>query len=206
MSGKKLGYVRVSTEQQNNERQVKIMTDYKVEHIYYEKKSGKDRNRPVLQELLRYVREGDSLYIESYSRLARNTRDLLDIVAQLEEKGVTLVSDKEKTDTSTAQGKLILTIFGALAEFERDCLLERQQEGIAIAKEQGKYKGRPEKELPQFQEYYILWKEEKITATKICKELGISRSSFYRRVNKLEQNWRILENPESEHDTTMEIA
>lgn len=206
MSGKKLGYVRVSTEQQNNERQVKIMTDYKVENIYYEKKSGKDRNRPVLQELLRYVREGDSLYIESYSRLARNTRDLLDIVAQLEEKGVTLVSDKEKTDTSTAQGKLILTIFGALAEFERDCLLERQQEGIAIAKEQGKYKGRPEKELPQFQEYYILWKEEKITATKICKELGISRSSFYRRVNKLEQNWRILENPELEHDTTMEIA
>lgn len=206
MSGIKLGYVRVSTEQQNNERQVKIMTDYKVEHIYYEKKSGKDSNRPALQELLRYVREGDSLYIESYSRLARNTRDLLDIVAQLEEKGVNLVSDKEKTDTSTAQGKLILTIFGALAEFERDCLLERQQEGIAIAKEQGKYKGRPEKELPQFQEYYILWKEEKITATKICKELGISRSSFYRRVNKLEQNWRILENPESEHDTTMEIA
>lgn len=206
MSGIKLGYVRVSTEQQNNERQVKIMTDYKVENIYYEKKSGKDSNRPALQELLRYVREGDSLYIESYSRLARNTRDLLDIVAQLEEKGVTLVSDKEKTDTSTAQGKLILTIFGALAEFERDCLLERQQEGIAIAKEQGKYKGRPEKELPQFQEYYILWKEEKITATKICKELGISRSSFYRRVNKLEQNWRILENPESEHDTTMEIA
>lgn len=196
MNGKKLGYVRVSTEHQNNARQVEIMTDYNTDKDFIESLSGKNSNRPELQKLLDYVREGDTVYVESYSRLARNTRDLLDIVSELEIKGVTLVSHKEQTDTSTAQGKLMLTVFGALAEFERECLLERQREGIQIAKGQGKYKGRPERDIPEFDEYYMLWKSKEITATGVCKKLGISRSSFYRRIHKMEDCQVILENTE----------
>lgn len=203
MNGKKLGYVRVSTEQQNNARQVEIMTNYRTDRDFMEYVSGKNTKRAELQALLDYAREGDTVYVESYSRLARNTIDLLDIVSKLEANGVALVSHKEQTDTSTAQGKLMLTVFGALAEFERECLLERQREGIGIAKEQGKYKGRPEKDIPEFEEYYMLWKEEEITATEVCKKLGISRSTFYRRIYKMEHCWAIVENPELEHDIKM---
>lgn len=199
MSGEKIGYVRVSTQHQNNERQMEIMTDYNTNKDFIEHISGKNRNRPQLQALLDYVREGDTVFVESYSRLARNTKDLLDIVSQLTEKGVTLVSHKEQADTSTSQGKLMLTIFGALAEFERDCLLERQREGIEIAKEQGKYKGRPEQYIAEFDEYYMLWRTNQMTATAVCKELGISRSTFYRRVNKMENQWHIVTDSEEEH-------
>ena len=100
--------------------------------------------------MLDYVRKGDTVVVESISRFARNTRDLLDLVEQLSTKGVEFVSQKEAIDTSTATGKFMLTVFGAVAELEREYILQRQREGIAIAKEQGKYTGRKPIQHPEF--------------------------------------------------------
>lgn len=136
----KVSYIRVSTKEQNEARQVEMMKEYQIDKTYIEKESGANKNRPILKEMLKYVREGDTVYIESFSRLARNTVDLLSLVQELTSKGVTLISLKERLDTSTPQGKLMLTVFGALYQFERELTKERQSEGIAIAKNQGTFR------------------------------------------------------------------
>ena len=138
----KVAYVRVSTAEQNEGRQLEALKKYDVEKWFTEKVSGKDTNRTELQNMLEFVREGDTVYIHDFSRLARSTKDLLEIVELLNSKGVALVSNHESIDTSTPSGKLMLTMLGAIAEFERTNLLERQAEGIALAKKEGKYKGR----------------------------------------------------------------
>ena len=137
----KVAYIRVSTVEQNETRQLEAMKNKGIEKYFTEKVSGKDTNRPQLKAMLDFVREGDTVYIHDFSRLARSTKDLLDIVEQLHNKGVYLVSNKENIDTSTPTGKLMLTMIGAIAEFERANLLERQREGIEIAKREGKFKG-----------------------------------------------------------------
>jgi DNA invertase Pin-like site-specific DNA recombinase len=137
----RIAYVRVSTAEQNEQRQIEAMEKYAIEKWFTEKVSAKDTNRPKLRELLDFVREGDTIHVHDLSRLARSTRDLLDIVETLNKKGVHLVSNKESIDTSTPTGKLMLTMIGAINEFERVNLLERQKEGIAIAKREGKYRG-----------------------------------------------------------------
>ena len=137
-----IAYVRVSTVEQNEARQIEALEKHKIDKWFTEKVSGKNMKRPKLEAMLDYVREGDTVYIHDLSRLARSTKDLLEIVEQLQAKGVELVSNKENIDTSTPTGKLMLTMIGAIAEFERANLLERQREGIAIAKKDGKYKGR----------------------------------------------------------------
>ena len=138
----KVGYVRVSTEEQNTIRQEILMNELGVEKIYIDKASGKDTARRELQNMLEFVLEGDVVIIESYSRLARSTKDLLNIVETLKEKGVEFISQKEAIDTTTPAGRLILTIFAGLYQFERECILERQTEGIREARKAGKYKGR----------------------------------------------------------------
>ncbi len=137
----KIGYYRCSTTDQNPARQEQILHDIGCEKVFSDMLSGKDRNRPGLQEMLGYVREGDVLYVESFSRLARSTRDLLEIVDELKQKKVTFVSQKEGIDTDTPQGQFMLTVFAAMAELERSQIRQRQAEGIAIAKREGKYKG-----------------------------------------------------------------
>jgi DNA invertase Pin-like site-specific DNA recombinase len=132
-----IAYVRVSTAEQNEARQIEALKKHNIDKWFTEKVSGKNMNRPQLEAMLDYVREGDTVYIHDFSRLARSTKDLLSIVEQLQEKGVHLVSNKENLDTSTPTGKLMLTMIAAINEFERENLLERQREGIAIAKEQG---------------------------------------------------------------------
>lgn len=129
-----LGYVRVSTAEQNDARQRGALEKYNIDKWFEEKVSGKDTNRKKLQAMIDYCREGDTIYVHDFSRLARSTKDLLEIVELLQSKGVNLVSDKENLDTNTATGKLMLTMIAAIAEFERQNLLERQREGIAIAK------------------------------------------------------------------------
>ena len=185
----RIGYIRVSTEEQHTDRQETIMKKYEVEKVFSEKISGKNTNRPQLQEMLSFIRTGDTLVIESYSRLARSTADLIKLVEQLNSKGVNLISDKEHIDTTTPQGKLMFTIFAGLAEFERTCLLERQKEGIAEAKRQGKYKGRQPIKVDneQFQEVYNRWKNNEITARKAMAELNLKPDTFYRRVKAYEQ-------------------
>lgn len=143
-----VGYVRVSSVDQNEERQVEALKKSGVEKIFSEKKSGKDKNRPKLEEMLNFIREGDVVIVSEFSRLARNTKDLLDITESITKKGAEFKSLKESIDTSTPAGKLMLTVIGAIATFEREILLERQKEGIAIAKEKGKFK-KSKKEIPK---------------------------------------------------------
>ena len=125
----KIGYIRVSTEHQETARQQEIMCDYQVDRIFSEKLSGANTDRPQLRAMLDYVREGDTLYIESISRLGRSTKDLLNIIDTLTDKGVTLISHKEKIDTDTPTGKFMLTVFAALSQLEREQLKQRQREG-----------------------------------------------------------------------------
>ena len=184
----KIGYIRVSTEHQETARQEAIMEQYKVERVFAEKISGKNANRPELKAMLDYVREGDTLYIESISRLGRSTRDLLHIIDVLQRKGVTLISSKENIDTNTPQGRFVLSIFAALSELEREQTLQRQREGIAIAKAQGKYKGRQPIAIDwvKFEQLYELWKTDKITAVEFQKRMGLRANTFYRRLRKYE--------------------
>ena len=144
----RVGYLRVSTEAQNLERQEIIAKNLAVEKVYMEKVSGKNTDRPQLKSMLEFLREGDVLVVESISRLARSTRDLLDIVDQLQSKNIAFISQKEAIDTTTPQGRFVLTIFSGLAQLERESLLQRVQEGISAAKARGKRFGRPQAQRP----------------------------------------------------------
>lgn len=173
-----IAYIRVSTIEQNEQRQIDAMQKYNIEKWFTEKVSAKDTNRPKLQEMLDFVREGDTIHIHDFSRLARSTKDLLDIVELLKTKKVTLISNKENIDTSTPTGKLMLTMIAAINEFERTNLLERQKEGIAVAKEKGKYKGRKAISIPDFDSYYNLYISRQITKSELAKRLKISRPTL----------------------------
>lgn len=180
----KIGYIRVSTVEQNTIRQETMMEALGVDEIYMDKVSGKNTNRPELQKMLHYVRKGDTVIVESISRFARNTKDLLELVEQLTEKEVEFVSQKESIDTSTPAGKFMLTIFAAVAELEREYILQRQREGIAEAKKQGKYHGRKAKIHPDAERVIKRWKEKEITSTAAMQLLGVSKTTFYRMVRK----------------------
>lgn len=184
----KIGYVRVSSEGQNTARQEEIMKSLGADKVYIDRMSGKDMQRPALLEMMNYVREGDSVVVESISRFARNTKDLLELTGQLNDKRVQFISRKENIDTDTPAGKFMLTVFGAVAELEREYIRQRQREGIEIAKEQGKYKGRPVKKVDGFENIYQQWKDKKITAAGASRQLGISRSTFYRKAAEYEDN------------------
>lgn len=178
----KVGYVRVSTTEQNPARQEELMKSFGVEKVFSEKLSGKDTNRPQFQEMLSFLREGDTQYVEPFSRLSRSTRDLLDTVNRLSESKVNLVSDKEKIDTTTPQGRLVMTVFAAIYEFERENTLQRQAEGIAIAKRQGKYKGRKPLQLSQqFLHAARGWADGKIPLKQAIEESGMSEATFFRK-------------------------
>lgn len=178
----RIGYVRVSTVEQNEERQIEALEKHEIDKWFKEKVSGKDTKREQLQLMLEFVREGDEIYILDFSRLSRSVKDLMEIVQCLEKKKVRLVSLKESLDTSTPTGKLMLTMIGAINEFERLNLLERQREGIEIAKRAGKYKGRKPMELEHFHDVYLEWKAGNITAVQASKVLGITRTTFYNKV------------------------
>ena len=183
----KVGYVRVSTKEQNTARQEVLMQELGLDRVYLDKVSGKNTDRPELQKMMDFVREGDVVIVESFSRFVRNTRDLLDLTDQLKQKQVQFISMKENIDTETPQGKLMLTLFAALAEFERDCILERQAEGIAIAKAEGRMTGRPKKAVDLFPTVYSEVKSGLKSASQGAKELGISRSTWYRKALELER-------------------
>lgn len=182
-----IGYIRTSVAEQNSIRQEVLMNELGVEQVYIDRMSGKNTNRPELKRMMEFVREGDTVIVESISRFARNTRDLLDLVEQLTEKKVDFVSKKETIDTTTPAGKFMLTVFGAVAELERHYILQRQAEGIAEAKKRGVYKGGKRKELPSnFKEVVALWQDGGITAVEAMKRLNMKPNTFYRRVKDCE--------------------
>ena len=180
----KIGYIRVSTTDQNTIRQEVLMEALGVEEIYIDRISGKNTNRPELQKMMNYVRKGDVVIVESISRFARNTKDLLELVEQLNKKEVEFISQKEAINTSTPSGKFMLTIFAAVAELEREYLLQRQREGIAAAKAQGKYKGRTPKVHPDYNRIMAKWRNGDITASDAMKTLHMSKTSFYRKAKQ----------------------
>ena len=180
----KIGYIRVSTQEQNTIRQEVLMESLGVDEVYIDRMSGKNANRPELQKMMEYVRRGDTVIVESISRFARNTRDLLELVERLTAKGVEFVSKKEAIDTTTPTGKFMLTIFGAVAELEREYILQRQREGIAIAKEQGRYMGRKPTPAPDFERVVAQWRSGEITAVEAMRTLKMSKTTFYRRVQQ----------------------
>ncbi len=189
MSKTYIGYARVSTDEQNEARQLESFSEYseKISKVFIDKISGKNMKRPQLKAMLDYVREDDVIVVSDFSRLARSTKDMLQIVQELTDKGVALISIKENVDTDTPQGKFILTIFAALAELERETILQRQREGIAIAKRQGKYKGR--KPIPYNEEHLRLecqkWRNGEQSAADTMKKLEIKKNRFYQIVRKL---------------------
>ena len=176
--GKNIAYVRVSTVEQNEARQKEALEKFEIDRWFIEKASGKDTNRPILQEMLAYIREDDTVYVEEFSRLGRSTADLLATVQAIEDAGAKFVSLKENFDTSTPVGRLQMTMMAAIAEFERAMILERQKEGIAIAKREGKYKGRKSVSVPNIGEYYQKYMSRRGTKTSIAQELGISRTTL----------------------------
>lgn len=186
--GKNIAYIRVSTVEQNEARQKEALQPYNIDKWFIEKASGKDTNRPVLQELLEYIREDDTVYVEEFSRLGRSTADLLSIVQQIEDLGAKFVSLKENFDTKTPAGKLQMTMMAAIAEFERAMILERQREGIEIAKRAGKYKGRKKINVPEIEAYYERYMTRQGTKTSIAAELGISRTTLDKLFREYEEN------------------
>lgn len=186
-----VAYIRTSTRDQKYDRQKEILSSIEMDKVFLEKVSGKDKNRAELQRMLDYIRDGDILYVESLSRLARNMRDLLDIVDELEVKGVSLISIKESfIDTTNASGKLIFNIFATLSEFEREVIKERQKEGIEIAKKQGKYKGRKKINITydkKFEDNFIKWKNGEIKAVEFMRLLNLKKGTFYRRIREYEE-------------------
>ena len=175
-----IAYVRVSSLEQKTDRQCESLKKYNIDKWFIEKISGKNTNRPQLQAMLDYVREDDTVYVHDFSRLARSTKDLLELVELLNSKGVHLVSNKENLDSRTPTGKLMLTMIAAINEFERTNLLERQREGIAIAKEKGVYKGRKPVDVSReaLMELYEQYMMRKLTKAQMAKELNVSRPTL----------------------------
>ena len=180
----KIGYIRISTVDQNTARQEVLMWELGVDQVFIDRMSGKNTDRPELKRMMGFVREGDTVIAESISRFARNTRDLLELVEQLTAKRVEFVSKKEAIDTTTPTGKFMLTVFGAVAELEREYILQRQKEGIAIAKENGVYKGRKPTVRPEFDAVVAEWRSGAITAVDAMRRLDMKSSTFYRKVKK----------------------
>jgi DNA invertase Pin-like site-specific DNA recombinase len=180
----KVAYKRVSTAEQKTARQLDGMT---FDKVFEDKVSGKDNNRPALQAMLDYIREGDELYVHSLDRLGRNTADLIELMNTLRAKGVTVVFDKQgltfKPDASNPINDLMFTMLAAFSQFERELMLERQREGIAKAKEEGKYKGRP---ITKDFEAISNAKKSGKSFRKVAQEFEVSLSTVQRAVKAVE--------------------
>ena len=178
----KVKYIRVSTTHQNTARQEINAEEF--DKVYIDKQSGKDTARPELQKMLDFVREGDVIYFESFSRLSRSLPDLLATLDTLEQKGVKWVSEKEQISTEGASGRLIVAVLGAIAQYEREINKERRDYGFKQAKAEGRV-GRPRAVItPAFVEAYKKWQAGEITAKQAMRDAGMSKSVFYRKVKE----------------------
>lgn len=181
----KIGYVRVSTQEQNTARQDYLMKSLKCDKIFLDRVSGKNTDREQLKEMLSFVRNGDIVIVESISRFARNTKDLLELIEKLNNKNVKFISVKENIDTNTATGKFMLTVFGAVSELEREYIKQRQFEGIQIAKKnKDKYKGRKKISYNEelFEKLYKVWKNDELSTKEFMNKVQLKPNTFYRRI------------------------
>lgn len=185
-----IAYVRVSTAEQNEQRQVEALKRYDIDKWFIDKCSGKDTYRLQFKEMAEFVREGDTVYVMDWSRLSRSTVDLLKIIDTMSKHNIKLVSIKENFDTSTSTGRLMLSLIAAINEFERQNLLERQREGIAIAKAQGKYQGRKPVKRDDKLVLDLIYaiKAKEITVTDAAKRLNVTRATVYNLIARYEAN------------------
>ncbi|HBD94484.1 MAG: resolvase [Spirochaetes bacterium GWF1_31_7] len=174
------GYARVSTQQQELTRQLDLIKNYNCNEILTEKMSGTKSDRPELNRLKDKVRSGDTIIIESFSRLGRSTKDLIELVDLFQAKGVTLISIKEKFDTNTPQGKLMLTVFQAFSQFERDLIVQRTKEGLSSARARGRKGGRPRVKDKNIEKALNLYNSKEYSISEIITMSGISSATLYR--------------------------
>lgn len=174
------GYARVSTEQQNLDRQLDMLEKYGVDHIYNEKMTGTKRNRPELEKLLERLTKGDTVVVESLSRLGRSTKDLIWLMETFNAKGVNLVSLKESIDTTTSTGKLLFTLMSAIAQFERDVIVDRTREGLNSARARGRKGGRPRTDSDKLRKAIKLYNTQQYSLSEIEDMTGVKRSTLYR--------------------------
>ncbi len=175
-----IGYARVSTEDQNLDLQVDALTKAGCERIFEDRLSGAVAQRPGLAEAISFARQGDTLVVWRLDRLGRSLKNLIEVVGQMEERGIGLKSLKEAIDTTTSAGRLVFQIFGALAEFERNLIRERTLAGLAAARARGKQSGRPKKlGEAQVNLLYQLYDERKRPIAEICQLVGISKPTLY---------------------------
>lgn len=174
------GYARVSTEQQNLDRQLAALNQYGVDIIYNEKMTGTKRDRPELNKLLDRMTAGDTVVIESLSRLGRSTKDLIELCELFESRKVNLVSLKESIDTATPTGKLLFTLMSAISQFERDCIASRTQEGLAAARARGRLGGRPKIDSKAIQKAIKLYNTKQYSIKEIEEMTGVKKATLYR--------------------------
>ncbi len=174
------GYARVSTEQQNLDRQLDMLQKYGVDFIYNEKMTGTKRNRPELEKLLERLTDGDTVVVESLSRLGRSTKDLIWLMETFNSKGVNLVSLKESIDTTTSTGKLLFTLMSAIAQFERDVIADRTREGLNSARARGRKGGRPRTDSEKLRKAIKLYNTQQYSLAEIEDMTGVKRSTLYR--------------------------
>lgn len=182
IAGEKVGYARVSSKDQNLERQTELLRKEGVFSLYEDRMTGSTRQRPGLEEALRYVRKGDQLIVTSMDRLARSLSDLYSIVDDLTARGVSVKFLKEGqtySKDSKPVAKLMLGLLGSVAEFERSIIRERQAEGIAQAKKRGVYKGRANALTAEQVEQAKKWIDEGVPKTKVAERLGVGRTTLY---------------------------
>ena len=176
-----IGYARVSTVEQNLDRQLDGLKEHGAERIFQEKMSGTKSNRPELEKMMLTLRRGDTLIIDSFSRLSRSTKDLIEMVEKLNEMGVNLVSIKEQLDTTTATGKMMLTMLSALSQFERDLIAERTKDGLKAARARGKCGGRPKVGTDEKRKKALaLYDANTMTNGEIAEIAGVSTATFSR--------------------------
>lgn len=176
----KIAYARVSTTQQELSRQLDALKAYGVDRIFEEKISGTIKDRPELDNVKLMVREGDTVVIESLSRLGRSSKDLLELIDEWDKKGVQLVSLKENVDTSTPTGKLLITVLSAICQFERDITVQRTQEGLKAARARGRKGGRPKADSKAIQKAIKLYEAQTHSVKEISEITGISSATLYR--------------------------
>lgn len=177
------GYARVSTEAQNLDRQLDMLKKYGVDYIYNEKMTGTKRNRPELEKLLDRITEGDTVVVESLSRLGRSTKDLIELTEIFQSKNVNFVSLKEAIDTSTSTGKLLFTLMSAISQFERDVIADRTREGLRSARARGRTGGRPKTDSEAVKKAVKLYNTGEYSLKEIHELTGVKKDTLYRNLN-----------------------
>ena len=182
----KIGYARVSTQEQELSRQLDMLAAYGVEKVYREKITGTKKDRPELNKMKDALRKGDTVVIESLSRLGRSTKDLLSIIEEWEEQGIKVVSLKEQIDTDTPTGKLLLTVLSAISQFERDITVQRTNEGLKAARARGRKGGRPKADSKAVEKAVKLYEAKTHSIKEITEICSISQATLYRAIKEKE--------------------